>query len=221
MLKVLFTLMLVIGLSAGSMYPYKNNTEPVVEPTTAIERQHANTHRIGVYDLPGVTFNSEVGHCSGTVVGPHAILTAQHCLRDSAFIRLDAEKNPIRIMAALFDNNDHVIYIVDRTFTTWTPIVQRELVVNEPVHFWGAPGKNSDVYRIGYFQKMTTMKELDPDGKFQFQLFILPVFGGDSGSGILDESGNVIAVVSMADTSADNLDLPLAFTPGQLDVATK
>jgi V8-like Glu-specific endopeptidase len=79
--KFIFILMLVLGLTVS--------IEPVSTPNvaaatkTAIEQQHATTHRIGVYSmLQGEAFNSEVGHCSATVVGPHAILTAQHCFLD-------------------------------------------------------------------------------------------------------------------------------------------
>jgi len=218
MLKTfVFVLMLALGLSAPT-------TEPVmasIVTKTAIEQQHATTHRIAIYDLEkGDTWDQEVGHCSGTVVGPHAILTAQHCFFDSNLIRLDSEKDPIHIAAAIIDGNDHVIYLVDRTFKTWASINERTLIPNESVHIWGAPGHNSDVYRSGYFIKYDTEKDLDPALKVQFENFILPTFGGDSGSGVFDENGNIVAVTSMGDKSADSLDVPLAFTPDQLDTAT-
>lgn len=211
-------LMLALGLSAPTTEPI----QVVAVTKTAIEQQHATTHRIAVYDLEkGDTWNQEVGHCSGTVVGPHAILTAQHCFFDSNLIRLDSEKDPIHIVAAIIDGNDHVIYIVDRTFKTWASINERPLIPNESVHIWGAPGHNSDVYRSGYFVKYDTEKDLDPALKVQFENFILPTFGGDSGSGVFDENGNIVAVTSMGDKSADSLDVPLAFTPDQLDAATR
>jgi V8-like Glu-specific endopeptidase len=219
MLKAfVLALMLALGMSA-----------PMIEPVqvsavtkTAIEQQHATTHRIAVYSLTeGDTWNQEIGHCSGTVVGPHAILTAQHCFADSNTIRLDSEKDTVRIVAALIDGNDHVIYLVDRTFKMWASINERTLVSNEPVHIWGAPGHNSDVYRSGYFTGYVTEKDLDPALKVQFEKFILPTFGGDSGSGVFDENGSIVAVTSFGDKSAEGLDVPLAFTPDQLDTATR
>ena len=218
MLKAfVLVLMMALGLSAPATEP----TPVPVVTKTAIEQQHATTHRIAVYDLEkGDTWNQEIGHCSGTVVGPHAILTAQHCFLDSNLIRLDAEKDPIHIIAAIIDGNDHVIYLVDRTFKTWASINERKLVPNESVHIWGAPGHNTDVYRSGYFVKYAPEKDLDPTLTMQFENFILPIFGGDSGSGVFDENGSIVAVTSMGDKSADSLDVPLAFTPDQLDTAT-
>ncbi len=212
---------LFLALALGLSTPVIQNYTPVATKT-AIEQQHATTHRIAVYDLlKGDKWNQEVAHCSGTVIGPHAILTAQHCFFDSNLIRLDEEKDPIRIVAALVDGNDHVIYLVDQTFKTWASINERTLIPNEPVHIWGSPGHNSDIYRHGYFVKYSTIKELDPELKVQFEMFILPTFGGDSGSGVFDENGSIVAVTSMGDTSADSADMQLSFTSDQLDTATR
>jgi hypothetical protein len=134
---------------------------------------------------------------------------------------LDKETEPTKILSAVIDGQDHVIYMVDRTFDKWAGVSERELIPNEPVHFWGSPGHNSDVYRSGYFQESLSVKEIDATLTFKFQQFILPTFGGDSGSGIYDESGSIVAVVSMGDTSADNLDLPLAFSQAQLNLAAE
>lgn len=214
MKKFLTLLLAAAMLALPACHRHKPAPTPV-EVKSAIENQHATTHRIGVYDL-----SEEVGHCSGTAVGPNAILTAQHCFKDSNLIRLDADKKPVKIVAALIDGNDHVIYILDGVeFSAWSGITERALVANESVHFWGAPGKNPDVYRTGYFKKNATLHDLDKDEPFiPIEVFVLPVFRGDSGSGIFDESGQIVGVVSMADESANSFNLPLAFTQDQLDI---
>lgn len=212
--RILAALLLMLSLSCG------HKSAPIAK--SPIEQQHSNTHKLVIYNIHSEKgFKEEAGHCSATQVGPHALLTAQHCFLDSNLIRLDNEKDPTVILAALIDGNDHVIYLVDRTFTHWAGINERQLMTNEPVHFWGSPGDNSDVYRVGYFQKYATFKDVDDLEKFQFQFFILPVFKGDSGSGIFDEAGSVVAVVSMADESSDSFDLPLAFTQKQLNIAAE
>src|ERR1019366_2307394 len=107
--KFLFTLMLALGITT-SVEPISPTVAAATK--TAIEQQHATTHRLAVYDLlEGSTWNAEVGHCSATVVGPHALLTAQHCFANSNQIRLDTEKEPLHILAAFIDGNDHVIYL--------------------------------------------------------------------------------------------------------------
>jgi V8-like Glu-specific endopeptidase len=203
-------LVLLLAAAMFALPACRKHDHPIApEARTAIENQHSTTHRVGVYDMG----EGEVGHCSGTAVGPNALLTAQHCFKDSNLIRLDKDEKPVKILAALIDGNDHVIYILDGVeFKSWAGITERPLVANEPVHFWGAPGKNSDVYRSGYYQKELTIEDLHGI------LFVLPTYGGDSGSGIFDESGQVVAVISMCDESANNFDLPLAFTQDQLDI---
>jgi V8-like Glu-specific endopeptidase len=221
MLKAfVLALMLALGISIPTTDSVSD--APTIVTKTAVEQQHVTTHRIATYDIiKGDGWNQEVGHCSGTVVGPHAILTAQHCFMNSNLIRLDAEKEPTVIVFAFIDGHDHIIYMVNRTFKTWAIINERKLIPNESVHLWGSPGRHGDVYRAGYFDKYDSKKELDPELKVKFEAFILPVYKGDSGSGVFDENGSVVAVTSMSDESAGGLDVPLAFTRGQLDAATR
>lgn len=188
-------------------------------PLSNFEAQHPTAHLIIIYDLlTKDSFKAVAGHCSATAVGPHALLTAQHCFTNSNLIRVDQDKELTHISAAFIDGNDHVIYIVDRTFTSWAPVAQRALVVNERVHLWGNPGHNTDVYREGYFQKLDVVD--DVDSKFLFQYFILPIYPGDSGSGVFDTTGHIIAVVSLGGKSADNVNLPLVFSQATLDIVT-
>ncbi len=192
--------------------------QPKVTPAvkSPIQSQHAATHRIGLTSVINVI--DELGpnaHCSATAVAPHALLTAAHCVTNSNLVYLDKEKTPTVIVAELPDGADHIIYIVQRTFTDFVPVVERPLVKEEAVHFWGNPGHSRDVYRAGFFKDML----YDADFKYNFQHLILATFGGDSGSGVMDAEGNVVAVISLANTSSEEMSLPLAFSEDQLTVA--
>lgn len=187
---------------------YTTSAKPV-ESRSPVEQQHAATHKIGIRDVTDPTMH---GHCSATAVGPHSLLTAQHCFTDSNVLYVDNNPDPAHIVLALIDGNDHVIYVVDRDFADWVPVTQRPLVVGEHVHLWGAPGKSDDVYRIGYFDKLDPVEDVAAT----LQIFVLPIFAGDSGAGVFDEQGNVVAVTSLGDRSAHDACFPLAFTPAQL-----
>lgn len=179
---------------------------PYVEKIgVGFEHQHAATHKIVLYDIhnPG----EEVGHCSGTAVGPHSLLTAGHCNMDSNQISLDASPNILHIRCEFPDGNDHILYLVDTTFVNYVEIEQRSLTVKEKIHLWGAPGLSSDVFRIGYFSGINTEKQ---------QAFVLPIFRGDSGSAIFDEDGHVVAIVSQGNDSAGGFAFPLKFSAEQL-----
>jgi hypothetical protein len=213
--RILAAALLALTLSCGQHKPQLKSTPVVAVLRSPLEQQHAATHRIAIYDV----LHGETGHCSGTAISKNAVLTAQHCFKDSNLIRLDKEVKPVKIIFAFVDGNDHVIYVLDHSFSTWVPIQQKPLVPLASVHFWGAPGKNSDVYRTGYFSSLGIVPDISKTLKLQ--AFILPTFHGDSGSGIFDDKGNVVAVVSLGDTSANEWSLPLAFTDEQLDAATK
>lgn len=202
-------LALLFGCTKHTAPTLNNPTAPVkISETT----QHAATHYMRVVslldDLP------EKAHCSATAVSPYTLLTAAHCRTNSNIIYLDKDTQPTKILAEIMDGDDHVLYMVDREFKDYVPIAIRPLVKNEWVHFWGNPGDMRDVFHNGFFNK--TFTELD----VTFQEFTMGVWGGDSGSGVLDENGNLVAVVSLGSKSSPkSLCLPIKFTEEQLQAA--
>ncbi len=54
------------------------------------------------------------GTCSGTVIGSHAILTAEHCVTNEHTISMGGKTLTIR--KTLRDGNDHVILLVTTQF---------------------------------------------------------------------------------------------------------
>src|SRR5947209_18570183 len=70
------------------------------------QRQHRATYMI-VMVTP-----DETAQCSATAVGPHALLTAQHCDIPGAQIALDGAPILLDIAEKEFDGHDHMILII-------------------------------------------------------------------------------------------------------------
>jgi len=75
---------------------------------------HDQTHRLTM------TFQQGSGSCSGTAVGPHAILTAEHCLQ--AIVSLSVDGRKVSIKSVMLDRNDHAIVLVDETFADYAEV---------------------------------------------------------------------------------------------------
>lgn len=178
---------------------------PVVIVPPNLSAHHDATHHIN-FENP-----LERDSCSATAVGPHTLSTAGHCLLASNKIKIDDQDANVTLY--VFDNADHMLVVTDATFKAWLPINQNALKTmhpGDPVHFWGNPGKSRDVYRTGVFTKWD-----DLDGA-PLAIFQLAAFGGDSGSGIMNDSGEIVGVLSLGDRSSDTAVLPFAFSAAQL-----
>jgi V8-like Glu-specific endopeptidase len=171
-------------------------------------RQHRSTHHIEIE-----TILDDVS-CSATSVGPHALLTAGHCDGGTDQLLVDGKK--ATIVQRIYDHQDHVIYVTSQTYSDYTPIDERDLIPDEGAYMWGNPGHAKDIYRSGYF-----VKESKEDNGMILQIFVMPIFPGDSGSGVFDEHGKLIAVASLGDRSAGMATFPLEFSPEQLALASK
>lgn len=157
----------------------------------------------------------ETGVCSGTIIGPHAILSATHCFADPADIKVDEAK--VTVKDRQDDGFDHTILIVDITFPYWAQVLDWGLTQGDTVAYWGNPGGSHDWYRRGY----VVGKDKDDDGK-EAAILDANGFFGDSGAGVFDTEGRVVGVISLcAFRSAYGIPFkmmgvyPFHFTPEQ------
>lgn len=142
-----------------------------------------------------VLLTMDDGTCSGTVIGPHAILTAEHCLTSTKTLAVDNKL--VEVRKVTLDHADHALVILNVTFTHWaergTSPYQSESIFNI-----GNPGDLRDMYRRGYVAGNQVMR-----GR-KVTLYDTNGYYGDSGSGIFDEDGRLIAVTSIIYQQADN-----------------
>lgn len=157
--------------------------------------------------------------CSGTAIGPHAILSATHCFDWPFTIKVYGQ--PVRVIQALSDGNDHTVLIVGLTFHRWATLGGEPRQADR-VFVFGNPGRETDMYRSG------EVYGLSPTSKGLAMLYGINGFYGDSGSGVFDDCGKLVAVVSFL----RSMDMeygrwqamgsyPLAFTAEQLAEAAK
>lgn len=199
-----------------------------VPSTPPIAVQHLAAHRITLKTPEG----ADDGFCSSIAVSPRMLLTAEHCFEGGAQLGsmtkgialvtlMDGTQvSPDEIAAILHDGSDHVLVVFKQPrFKQWLPIMERQLQPAERIHYFGNPKGFTDQYREGYVMGYSLGDDPDFPDK---QLVVMDVNGwyGDSGSGILDAAGNVVAVVSIAYVDREfkvMVSIPLAFTPAQLN----
>lgn len=130
------------------------------------------------------------GHCSATAVGPNQLLTAEHCISPTAVYSIPGS-GVLAVKSILHDGADHVLLEVDKKFDVWAQINLVQPETGSHVYIWGNPGDLSDVYREG-----TISGVVEEAGKVVVLVDINGYFG-DSGSGVFNEKGEVVGVISI------------------------
>lgn len=202
----------VSALVVSSIFPSCSQSIPPAPAPTQLARIDNDTLRKAAHQIAMESRTDNRG-CSSDAVGPHSLLTAAHCMVGTDIVEVDGTDR--HILVSLYDGNDHMLLVVDGApFSIYLSIEQRTPQPNEHVRVWGWPGDSeSPVLREGTF-KFT--KPLEKWGAVS--IWQLPIYGGDSGSGLVSDDGNIIAVLSLGNQSAEACTFPLAFTPGQLQV---
>jgi V8-like Glu-specific endopeptidase len=169
------------------------------------------------------------GICSGTAVGPHLILTATHCFGEGPLVPTPetsalAQVNgkPVSTFKRIDDGQDHSLVVVDITFDSFAAIASAPRQ-GDRVFLYGNPAGMHDMYREGY------VTGFDHESSRVWTLYDVNGYMGDSGSGIFNERGDVVAVTSVLIYISEMglpfklmATLPLQFTANQYaDVGLK
>lgn len=129
----------------------------------------------------------ERGVCSATAIGANTILTAKHCFTSGGkLVSIGGVKVQMGKLTELA--NDAVsVEISGMTFRSIAKIGGRP-AQGDRVRWFGSPGGVADIYRTGYIVRAWT-DELMIDAQ---------LYGGDSGSGVFNDDGYLIGVISMS-----------------------
>ena len=119
--------------------------------------------------------------CSATAVGPNAIETAAHCLQ---YPLVTINGRPAKVVRSEGISEDRIRVVVSVKFRSWAPLGRP--VVGERVRWWGQPGGMSFVYREGHVS-LVAPNGVMVDGTVCY---------GDSGSGLFNDAGELVGVVS-------------------------
>lgn len=141
--------------------------------------------------------------CGGTAVGRHTFLTAEHCVKNGLATINGKEPCPEDGVVAE-DGHDHVIVRTCHSFSSWSRIGKAP-TTGQKVFAWGHPAGLPKMYFEGIVagkaQVATSLAPL----LSQAILIDLTSWHGASGSGVFNEKGEVVSLVSFGYTSPDNV----------------
>ena len=175
------------------------------------ENQHKAQHLIVMVNRDEDGHVIGGGLCSATAIGPHTLLTAQHCNDEYATgVYIDAPLELIRpgkvmsykIISRTFDGQDHMLLDVSGITFKNTIVLTDHVRLprqSERTYEWGCPAGIRDQYREGVVTGSMPNPDDNPEVNATGRIYIIeePVVGGDSGSAIFSaEDGQLIGVLT-------------------------
>jgi hypothetical protein len=201
------------------------------------EVEHRSMHEIVMLQRDDSGKILDGGLCTAYAVGPHTLLTAEHCNLETDKVYLDPvdresvkeDKAPsFKIIDREFDDEDHMLLDIEGVNfkdTTYLGPRVRVAVQGEKVYFWGNPAGVKDQYREGLVvgSKVYTVEDGDASQGSILTVVQAPTVGGDSGSAVFsDRDGALVGVVTYSIFGGLMMGMfPIEFTGEQIEQASK
>jgi hypothetical protein len=202
-----------------------------------LDPRYKATHRLLVTEATPV-LERQTGVCSGTALGPHALITAEHC-DTTSFVLIDGI-GVVQVLARMYDHHEHLILLVDGPVlkdtiaSYYDPKTYAMSDIGAGVFFYGhAYGTKFPLLRRGYLMGFTIVppheKSGDSTGSEVIEMPEGPMFlfdmrsaQGDSGGAIYDSrTGKLIGIVSTTVPGFSTDAYGLQFTSEQVARAKK
>jgi|GEM_PF-1706543 len=208
--------LVAVALLLPAKPAHKNKLHPHITPPSQVTKEQRATHFIEFQDER----NYGVSVCTATAVGPHSILTAEHCLKngDATQLTIDYTLETHFILAVAGDGRDHVLLLIDGSpFRNIEPINSGTAQLHDVLTIYGDGGAlYPPVPKYGRAVNCLDPSDIDEDAGILCTT--LPVIGGDSGSAIYNSKGEIVGLVTYAVAEAPytNIGFSLNFTPKEI-----
>lgn len=163
--------------------------------------------------------------CGGTVVvRSDVILTAAHCVDKDSGTVATVDGEPVKPKLVVVDKTDHALIVLPKALPNPPARWNRAPVLHQGavVQLWGSHNHYSDLYRRGYVMGTCHVLRCVSGEVWEAKVTMvdLPVYYGDSGSGVFNEKNELVGVVSVYVVFSPVVHpmglLPMTFTEEQL-----
>ncbi len=209
------TALIILAAFSFISLPKKPHGHKPLPTTMSVEQKASH------YLFMQGSYGSGIGVCTGTAIGPHAILTAAHCDKENEVkqVQIDLATETHEVMSTVADGRDHIIMLVDGTpFTNIETVVYGTAALGEPVVFYGVGGAvYPPVAKHGVVSDCQDPSDVDAAaGQWCMTASAIP---GDSGSAVYNAQGQVVGIVTYLDLDTlptGTIGYALCFTEKQL-----
>lgn len=197
MKKIFYQLTLAVVLFAASFYMPLPNLKH-----NKLTLERSATHEISYVQVLNNGEHKDVGRCTGTAIGPHALLTAQHCDEEGIrIIHMDYSVREYHILVGMIDGRDHAIYILDGpAFKNYVNVQQRVTKMGESVTSYGTGGDDfpPHTYQGTVIACSNGGDQSDVDALDDTACLSIEAIPGDSGSAVYGNDGAIVALLTYA-----------------------